>query len=214
MAESRAAEPVPKQDASASPQAQPDAAFDRWRRKAAWVAGYGLSPEDEAKRAETERLERLDREWSKCQKWKTDLMKNSPSVSFFPRTKFKFKFKFSSRRAGPAVVFMIQQLALVTGSSSSGGSGGGVLTPAHVVCAPCHQKLAGGFSPQHGILRCQDGFMNKRHMEDTLVHELVHMYDHAKFRVDWHNIRHHACSEVRPSPRVPGAPPRALATDD
>lgn len=33
-------------------------------------------------------------------------------------------------------------------------------------------------------------------MEDTLVHELVHMYDHAKFKVDWSNLRHHACSEV------------------
>ncbi len=34
-------------------------------------------------------------------------------------------------------------------------------------------------------------------MEDTLVHEMVHMYDHAKFKVDWDNIRHHACTEVR-----------------
>jgi inner membrane protease ATP23 len=86
------------------------------------------------------------------------------------------------------VVFMIKQLGFVSGG----------ITPAHVLCAPCHQKLAGGFSPQHGILLCQDGFMNKKHMEDTLVHELVHMYDHAKFNVDWHNIRHHACSEVHP----------------
>lgn len=36
-------------------------------------------------------------------------------------------------------------------------------------------------------------------MEDTLVHELVHMYDHCKFKVDWSNLRHHACSEVRNS---------------
>jgi inner membrane protease ATP23 len=28
------------------------------------------------------------------------------------------------------------------------------------------------------------------------VHELVHMYDHTKFKVDWTNLRHHACSEV------------------
>ena len=33
-------------------------------------------------------------------------------------------------------------------------------------------------------------------MEDTLTHELVHMYDHCKFNVDWRNLRHHACSEV------------------
>jgi len=29
------------------------------------------------------------------------------------------------------------------------------------------------------------------------VHELVHMYDHAVFEVDWSNLRHHACSKVR-----------------
>lgn len=33
-------------------------------------------------------------------------------------------------------------------------------------------------------------------MEDTLVHEMVHMYDHVKFKVDWKDLRHHACSEV------------------
>ena len=33
-------------------------------------------------------------------------------------------------------------------------------------------------------------------MEDTLTHELVHMYDHCRFKVDWNNLRHHACSEV------------------
>jgi hypothetical protein len=34
-------------------------------------------------------------------------------------------------------------------------------------------------------------------MEHTLVHELVHMYDQCTFKVDWNNLRHHACSEVR-----------------
>ena len=33
-------------------------------------------------------------------------------------------------------------------------------------------------------------------MEHTLVHELVHMYDQCMFKVDWNNLRHHACSEV------------------
>ena len=35
-------------------------------------------------------------------------------------------------------------------------------------------------------------------MEHTLVHELVHMYDQCVFKVDWNNLRHHACSEVGP----------------
>jgi hypothetical protein len=47
------------------------------------------------------------------------------------------------------------------------------------------------------VVLCQGNFLNKKHMEHTLVHELVHMYDHAVFNVDWSNLRHHACSEVR-----------------
>lgn len=66
----------------------------------------------------------------------------------------------------------------------------------HIHCSPCDVTRAGGFSPEAGILLCQDRFLSKSHMKDTLVHELVHMYDHAKFKVDWNNLRHHACSEV------------------
>lgn len=63
-------------------------------------------------------------------------------------------------------------------------------------CHPCPENRAGGFSPDHGILLCQDRFFNKKHMEDTLAHELVHAFDHCRFKVDWGNLRHHACSEV------------------
>lgn len=70
------------------------------------------------------------------------------------------------------------------------------VTADHLMCQPCHKQSAGGFHPNYGILLCQDGFFNKKHMEDTVVHELVHMYDHSKFKVDWNNIKHHACSEV------------------
>ena len=73
----RKPESVPRQETAT----EPDPAFERWRRKAAWVVGYGLSPENEVKRAEMKRLEQVETEWSKCQKWKNDLMRNSPSVS-------------------------------------------------------------------------------------------------------------------------------------
>ena len=73
---------------------------------------------------------------------------------------------------------------------------GADVTSNDIVCAPCDFARAGGFSPTGVIVLCQDKFMSKGHMEDTMVHELVHMYDHAKFKVDWDNLRHHACSEV------------------
>lgn len=72
------------------------------------------------------------------------------------------------------------------------------LKPAHVPCLPCDLTRSGGFSPDAGaVVLCQGNFLNKKHIEHTLVHELLHMYDHAVFNVDWSNLRYHACSEVR-----------------
>lgn len=68
--------------------------------------------------------------------------------------------------------------------------------PSNIVCSPCEDR-AGGFSHEAGIIvLCATSQMTKRDLQDTLVHELVHMYDHCKFKVDWSNLRHHACSEV------------------
>jgi inner membrane protease ATP23 len=64
---------------------------------------------------------------------------------------------------------------------------------------PCGSDYtrAGGFDTGSGSINlCSGHFFTKGHMENTLVHELVHMYDHCKFKVDWNNLRHHACSEV------------------
>lgn len=66
-----------------------------------------------------------------------------------------------------------------------------------IQCHPCPETTAGGFSPDHGILLCQNRYFSKKHMEDTLAHELVHAFDHCRFDVNWMNLRHQACSEVR-----------------
>lgn len=56
---------------------------------------------------------------------------------------------------------------------------------------------AGGFTPDPGaVILCGGNFFSKQHMESTIAHELIHMYDHCRFKVDWSNLRHHACSEV------------------
>ncbi|KAI0375513.1 hypothetical protein BV20DRAFT_1040875 [Pilatotrama ljubarskyi] len=98
------------------------------------------------------------------------------------------KWKRELMTYSPAVVFMMKHLKL-NGCDVSEGD---------IVCAPCDITRAGGFVPEAGaVLLCQGKFSSKSHMEDTIVHELVHMYDHAKFKVDWNNLRHHACSEIR-----------------
>lgn len=89
---------------------------------------------------------------------------------------------------GPSVQFMLKHLKLA----------GVNCTPAHIPCQPCDLTRSGGFSPDAGaVVLCQGNFLNKKHVEHTLVHELLHMYDHAVFKVDWSDLRYHACSEVR-----------------
>ena len=89
--------------------------------------------------------------------------------------------------ADPSVVFMLKHLKL----------SGCAVPQQNIVCAPCDATKSGGFSPEMGaIVLCQGHFTGRDHLENTLAHELVHMYDHCKFKVDWSNLRHHACSEV------------------
>lgn len=57
-------------------------------------------------------------------------------------------------------------------------------------------RQGGGFSPDHGILVCANEMRNQGHMEDTLAHEMVHAWDHARFKVDWGDLKHAACTEV------------------
>lgn len=88
---------------------------------------------------------------------------------------------------GPAVVFMRKRLE----------QSGCPVAPKHLSCQPCSYDRSGGFVPNAGItILCQGRFWSKSHMEHTLIHELVHMYDQCMFKVDWENLRHHACSEV------------------
>ncbi|KAF8174944.1 peptidase M76 family-domain-containing protein, partial [Pholiota molesta] len=89
---------------------------------------------------------------------------------------------------GPVVVFMLKHLK----------SSGCEVPPANILCAPCDLTKSGGFSPDPGaVVLCAGNFFGEQHMESTITHELIHMYDHCRFKVDWSNLRHHACSEIR-----------------
>jgi len=86
----------------------------------------------------------------------------------------------------PKVVFMLQHLRQL----------GSNVPQSSVHCVPC--QSAGTVHPWTGhIFLCQGTHLNRSHMEDALTHELIHLYDHVRFKVDWDNLRHHACSEIR-----------------
>ncbi|WVW85615.1 mitochondrial inner membrane protease ATP23 [Kwoniella bestiolae CBS 10118] len=144
-------------DPSEQPERLRSPAFERWRLSLSNFTGLGLSDEEKERRV-------LERDWDKCEKYKRDLMSNSPMITF-----------------------------LLSHLKHSGCE----FDSSAIQCHPCPETRSGGFSPDHGILMCQNRFFSKKHMEDTLSHELIHAFDHCRFRVDWGNLRHHACSEIR-----------------
>ena len=83
----------------------------------------------------------------------------------------------------------------------------GRLDASNVVCRRCPARLeddgqvrrqSGGFSPSHGILLCANEIRDRKHLEDTLAHEMVHAWDHLRWNVDWmgdKDLKHAACTE-------------------
>ncbi|KAK6950327.1 Mitochondrial inner membrane protease atp23 [Daldinia eschscholtzii] len=99
----------------------------------------------------------------------------------------------------PTVRFMREKVEALNGR----------LDKDNVVCRRCPARLtedgqvhrsSGGFSPEHGILICANEVRNRGHMEDTLAHEMVHAWDHLRWKVDWmgdKDLKHAACTEIR-----------------
>jgi inner membrane protease ATP23 len=99
-------------------------------------------------------------------------------------------FKYS-----PMVIFMQKNIKQLNGD----------LNAENVKCRRCPARRTedgtvvrqgGGFSPDHGILICANEMRNRKHLEDTLSHEMVHAWDHLRWKVDWADLRHAACTEV------------------
>lgn len=77
------------------------------------------------------------------------------------------------------------------------GELGGELNANNIRCMRCVQDdQAAGFDPQYGIRICANKMKDRKHIEDNLAHEMVHAYDHLRFKLDWQDLRHAACTEV------------------
>ena len=119
----------------------------------------------------------------RCEQWKEDLLRTSPMVRFMVKH---------------LTLIQCNPLSPREDSASEG-------TPPKLLIASCPPDIAGGFSPspperptsESGILLCANRIFSKAHLEDTISHEMIHWWDHCRFKVDWGNLRHHACSEVR-----------------
>ncbi|KAJ2748119.1 Mitochondrial inner membrane protease atp23, partial [Coemansia nantahalensis] len=89
--------------------------------------------------------------------------------------------------ASPSVRFMADHLK----------SSGVTVSGSEMPCMNCDEMRSGGFAPPNQIQLCYNKLFGKGHMETTMVHEMIHAYDHANFNLDWANLEHHACTEIR-----------------
>lgn len=153
----------------------PTSAFEKWRKKAALITGLGISQDERLAHLQMSHLE-------DCERRKEGLMNSSEYLSWIASLLLHDDY------TGPLLVFLLKHLTLANCD----------LPPTNIVCAPCDMTHSGGFVPDPGaVVLCAGNFFSKQHMESTIAHELIHMYDMCKFKVDWADLRHHACSEVR-----------------
>ena len=106
------------------------------------------------------------------------------------------KYRDFSFNYSPMVIFMQKNIAALNGN----------LDASNVKCVRCPavkdeegniiSRQGGGFNPDQGIVICANEVRDKKHLEDTLSHEMVHAWDHLRWKVDWADLRHAACSEA------------------
>jgi inner membrane protease ATP23 len=97
-------------------------------------------------------------------------------------------------KASPIITFLQHQINLL-----GPADGRAAIGPHNVRCRRCDTAQSGGFDANYGILLCANHFRNRGHLEDTLAHEMVHAWDHLRFKMDPYDLRHAACMEIRAS---------------
>ena len=85
-------------------------------------------------------------------------------------------------------------------------SGCPVVPSRHIACIPCdgnQSSLLGGYDLEHNqVVICQNKCKNPKQVEEILSHELVHLYDFCTAKLDFSNVEHLACTEIRASSLV------------
>ncbi|KAI5811239.1 peptidase M76 family-domain-containing protein [Peziza echinospora] len=170
---SSAAPPPPEKDlfTPPPPTAPPKGGPEWWRRSFAYATNMGMTP---AERLTFEQDRALKQEADQCLRCE--------------------QYRDYNLRWSPTIRFLSEQISTLLPPDHPSPT-----TPDTIKCLPCPAYQSGGFSPTHGILLCQNRLLSRGHTEDTLAHEMMHMYDHLKFQVDWMELKHHACSEIRAS---------------
>lgn len=79
-----------------------------------------------------------------------------------------------------------------------GDQAGCPVTPEFIVVRQCSEAATGGFAATEGVVLCYNQISRQAEVDAALHHELIHAYDFCRGRnLDFSNLDHHACSEVR-----------------
>jgi len=71
-------------------------------------------------------------------------------------------------------------------------------TVRHIACEPLPPGMLGGFDKDlNQVVICSNKCQDLNKVTQILSHELVHMFDDCSTKIDWTDLRHLACSEVR-----------------
>lgn len=68
----------------------------------------------------------------------------------------------------------------------------------HLSCEECDSSVTGGYDPElNQIVICQNTARIEGIVGSVLTHEMIHMFDYCKNKLDFKNIDHLACTEIR-----------------
>ncbi|KAK6199906.1 mitochondrial inner membrane protease ATP23 [Scheffersomyces amazonensis] len=146
------------------------AGFEWWRRSLSYRTGLGITEQEKQQFEVDYQHKYLPQRCKECD------------------TNLDWMLTYS-----PSVRFMLDQIKKITKDKQE------ILDKSNIVCDVCDDLKGGGFHPDHGILLCANRIQSKWQLEDILTHELVHVYDYMKFDVNFNDLKHHACTEIRAS---------------
>nr|CAD7394946.1 unnamed protein product [Timema cristinae] len=68
----------------------------------------------------------------------------------------------------------------------------------HISCEVCDVSVSGGYDPIFNqIVVCQNVARKEGYIQGVLAHEMIHMFDYCRNDLDFKNIDHLACTEIR-----------------
>ncbi|RZC40637.1 Peptidase M76 domain containing protein, partial [Asbolus verrucosus] len=68
----------------------------------------------------------------------------------------------------------------------------------HISCEECAPTVSGGFDPiLNQVVVCQNAVTDIGTVQSVLMHEMIHMFDYCRHNLNFKDLDHLACTEIR-----------------